>query len=128
MTIEFPSVTRQGYDFVGWQNEAGEMISWDNLPVSTRDETYTAIWKIIPPTFTLVFQIVKRGRGTMPFYYETVETRTLTWDSYEVTVRQLIALKDMSGYTYSDTYSGRGIDDTVTISPDGTTVVNLRFK
>ena len=128
MTIEFPSVTRQGYDFVGWQNEAGEMISWDNLPVSTRDETYTAIWKIIPPTFTLVFQIVKRGRGTMPFYYETVETRTLTWDSYEVTVRQLIALKDMSGYTYSDTYSGRGIDDIVTISPDGTTVVNLRFK
>ncbi|MBQ4436070.1 MAG: hypothetical protein II879_08260, partial [Clostridia bacterium] len=63
-----------------------------------------------------------------PFYYETVETRTLTWDSYEVTVRQLIALKDMSGYTYSDTYSGRGIDDIVTISPDGTTVVNLRFK
>ena len=126
--IQFPSVTRQGYDFIGWQNEAGEMVSMDDLPVSTKDETFTAIWKKIPPTFTLVFQILKRGKGTMPFIYETVRTMTVTWDSYEISVRKLLEMEDMSGYTYSDTHSGWGIDDIVPIKEDGTTEIRLRFK
>ena len=126
-TIDFPSVSRQGYIFVGWQNEAGEMISMDNLPVSTKNETYTAVWKIIPPTFTLVIQFVKRGKGTMPFYFETYKTMSITWDSYEISVRQLIDMAEMGGYSYNATYSGRSIDDVVTIAPDGTMEVYLRF-
>ena len=103
------------------------MISMDNLPVSTKNETYTAVWKIIPPTFTLVIQFVKRGKGTMPFYFETYKTMSITWDSYEISVRQLIDMAEMGGYSYNATYSGRGIDDVVTIAPDGTMEVYLRF-
>ena len=64
----------------------------------------------------------------MLFIYETVRTMTVTWDSYEIPVRKLLEMEDMSGYTYSDTHSGWGIDDIVLIKEDGTTEIRLRFK
>lgn len=127
MAIDFPQVKRQGYDFVGWMNEEGEMITSDNLPVSTRDETYTAVWKMIPPTLTLITQVKVKSWG-ITYFWKDVITKEIVLDKNEVTVEELLQMAEMPGYTYDPASSGRELTDTVSIAPDGTTRVILRFK
>ncbi|MBQ6551953.1 MAG: InlB B-repeat-containing protein [Lachnospiraceae bacterium] len=123
--IDFPSVSRQGYRFAGWMDEAGNIVT--GPVVCSGDARFTAVWEMIPPTMTVEEQVKEKSWG-MTYMWKTVLTQELVLDSYEITVQQILNLAGTpEGYTYSPDASGRTLEDVITVSEDGTTKVILRF-
>ena len=123
--IEFPEVTRQGFIFAGWMDAEGNIVT--ETVYCDGDATFTAVWEKIPPTLTVEEQIKIKSWG-INYYWKTVTTQELVFDSYETTVQALIDRVGIpAGYVYSYDYTGRQLSDVITIAEDGTTKVILRF-
>lgn len=125
--IEFPQVQRQGYDFVGWADEEGNLVNAEDPPICTGDYTYTAVWEMIPPTITVNCQVKVKSWGAT-YYWDTVLSKELVLDSYQITIAEILGMIDLEGYEFDPNNSAWSPEDTVTAAEDGTTTVTLRFK
>ena len=125
--IEFPQVSRQGYTFIGWADEEGNLVNASDPPVCTGDHTYTAVWEMIPPTITVNCQVKVRSWGAT-YYWNTILSEELTLDGYQITIAEILNMIDLEGYEFDQNNSAWHPEDTVTAAEDGTTTVTLRFK
>ena len=103
-TVKFPTPTREGYDFSGWFNEAGQKV--EETTVISEDITLHAQWSIKSYTVTFkngddVLQESKWEYNTTPTYNGATPTKSKD-DSYEYTFSgwtpEISAVKDDIAY------------------------------
>ena len=103
-TVKFPTPTREGYDFSGWFNEAGQKV--EETTVISEDITLHAEWSIKSYTVTFkngndVLQESKWEYNTTPTYNGATPTKSKD-DSYEYTFSgwtpEISAVKDDIAY------------------------------
>ena len=99
-TVKFPTPTREGYDFSGWFNEAGQKV--EETTVISEDITLHAQWSIKSYTVTFkngndVLQESKWEYNTTPTYNGATPTKSKD-DNYEYTFSgwtpEISAVKD----------------------------------
>ncbi len=104
VAVKFPTPTREGYDFSGWFNEAGQKV--DETTVISEDITLHAQWSIKSYTVTFkngddVLQESKWEYNTTPTYNGATPTKSKD-DSYEYTFSgwtpEISAVKDDIAY------------------------------
>ena len=100
VAVKFPTPTREGYDFSGWFNEAGQKV--EETTVISEDITLHAEWSIKSYTVTFkngddVLQESKWEYNTTPTYNGATPTKSKD-DSYEYTFSgwtpEISAVKD----------------------------------
>ena len=103
-TVKFPTPTREGYDFSGWFNEAGQKV--EETTVISEDITLHAQWSIKSYTVTFkngddVLQESKWEYNTIPAYNGATPTKSKD-DNYEYTFSgwtpEISAVKDDIAY------------------------------
>ena len=103
-TVKFPTPTREGYDFSGWFNEAGQKV--EETTAISEDITLHAQWSIKSYTVTFkngddVLQESKWEYNTTPTYNGATPTKSKD-DSYEYTFSgwtpEISAVKDDIAY------------------------------
>ena len=103
-TVKFPTPTREGYDFSGWFNEAGQKV--EETTVISEDITLHAQWSIKSYTVTFkngddVLQESKWEYNTTPTYNGATPTKSKD-DNYEYTFSgwtpEISAVKDDIAY------------------------------
>lgn len=124
--ISLPEVKRPGWIFKGWKDAEGHIADALNPPKCTGEATYTAVWEKLPATLTVRCQVKVKSWG-MTYNWNTVLTKTLTFDGYEAKISDILAQIDLPGYRFAPEYSAWQETDTVTIAEDGSTAVTLRF-
>ena len=104
VAVKFPTPTREGYDFSGWFNEAGQKV--EETTVISEDITLHAQWSIKSYTVTFkngddVLQESKWEYNTTPTYNGATPTKSKD-DSYEYTFSgwtpEISAVKDDIAY------------------------------
>ena len=104
VAVKFPTPTREGYDFSGWFNEAGQKV--EETTVISEDITLHAEWSIKSFTVTFkngddVLQESKWEYNTTPTYNGATPTKSKD-DSYEYTFSgwtpEISAVKDDIAY------------------------------
>mgnify|MGYP004460485397 CR=1 FL=1 len=104
VAVKFPTPTREGYDFSGWFNEAGQKV--EETTVISEDITLHAEWSIKSYTVTFkngddVLQESKWEYNTTPTYNGATPTKSKD-DSYEYTFSgwtpEISAVKDDIAY------------------------------
>ena len=104
VAVKFPTPTREGYDFSGWFNEAGQKV--EETTVISEDITLHAQWTIKSYTVTFkngddVLQESKWEYNTTPTYNGATPTKSKD-DSYEYTFSgwtpEISAVKDDIAY------------------------------
>ena len=104
VAVKFPTPTREGYDFSGWYNEAGQKV--EETTVISEDITLHAQWSIKSYTVTFkngddVLQESKWEYNTVPAYNGATPTKSKD-DSYEYTFSgwtpEISAVKDDIAY------------------------------
>ncbi len=104
VAVKFPTPTREGYDFSGWYNEAGQKV--EETTVISEDITLHAQWSIKSYTVTFkngddVLQESKWEYNTTPTYNGATPTKSKD-DSYEYTFSgwtpEISAVKDDIAY------------------------------
>ena len=104
VVVKFPTPTREGYDFSGWFNEAGQKV--EETTVISEDITLHAQWSIKSYTVTFkngddVLQESKWEYNTTPTYNGATPTKSKD-DSYEYTFSgwtpEISAVKDDIAY------------------------------
>ena len=104
VAVKFPTPTREGYDFSGWYNEAGQKV--EETTVISEDITLHAQWSIKSYTVTFkngddVLQESKWEYNTIPTYNGATPTKSKD-DSYEYTFSgwtpEISAVKDDIAY------------------------------
>ena len=102
--VKFPTPTREGYDFSGWYNEAGQKV--EETTAISEDITLHAQWSIKSYTVTFkngndVLQESKWEYNTTPTYNGATPTKSKD-DSYEYTFSgwtpEISAVKDDIAY------------------------------
>lgn len=114
--------TRAGYSFVGWDTNGDGKA--DALPATIleHDVTATAVWK--PETATYLVKYWGEDQGKDGSYH-LLRTDTLTGET-ESAVPKAEALDTAKGGVYQ-WYTYKGEDQNVTVSGDGTTVLNVYY-
>lgn len=100
--ISLPEVKRPGWIFKGWRDAEGHIADALNPPKCTGETTYTAVWEKLAPT--------------------------LTFDSNEVKISDVLSRMNLTGYTFLPSSSAWKEDDLVTLADDGSTSITLRFS
>ena len=104
VAVKFPTPTREGYDFSGWYNEAGQKV--EETTAISEDITLHAQWSIKSYTVTFkngddVLQESKWEYNTTPTYNGATPTKSKD-DSYEYTFSgwtpEISAVKDDIAY------------------------------
>ena len=104
VAVKFPTPTREGYDFSGWFNEAGQKV--EETTVISEDITLHAQWSIKSYTVTFkngddVLQESKWEYNTTPTYNGATPTKSKD-DNYEYTFSgwtpEISAVKDDIAY------------------------------
>ena len=104
VAVKFPTPTREGYDFSGWYNEAGQKV--EETTVISEDIMLHAEWSIKSYTVTFkngddVLQESKWEYNTIPTYNGATPTKSKD-DSYEYTFSgwtpEISAVKDDIAY------------------------------
>lgn len=125
--IEFPSVSRPGYIFKGWQDPYGNTVNVKEPHICTGDIVYTAIWEKLPPQITVTAQVKIKSWGAT-YYWQTIRTQTFILDTEEITVQELLDMLNVGDeYVFSSSGTGRDPEDVIQIADDGSTTVTLRF-
>ncbi|MBQ6263324.1 MAG: InlB B-repeat-containing protein [Clostridia bacterium] len=124
--IDFPKLDRPGYTFKGWTDDDGNFVSADDPPVCDGTAKYTAVWEKDPPTLKVNCQVKVRSWG-MNYYWNTVLSKVIVADGYEIAIDDILKDIEIEGYKFSPDNSAWRSGDTVTIAEDGSTVITLRF-
>ena len=108
--ITAPEFKVTGYDLVGWSPEFGGKIPAENI-------TYVAIWQAASTTITVNHYVEGvDGQDRTIFETETISVGTGS------TVNGSLYQKTIVGFEYEDA------DKNITVSADGSTVVNVYYK
>ncbi|MDO4380777.1 MAG: InlB B-repeat-containing protein, partial [Clostridia bacterium] len=126
--IEFPQVSKQGYNFLGWQDSEGNMVNSYDLPVCNGPETFKAVWEKKKATLTATAKLkVKRGWTVGMYSWKNIKTVEMTFDSYEVSVDEVLKRLN-TGYTYCTYYNTYPKGSTIKLNEDGSTAVTFYFE
>lgn len=126
--LEIGEPTKEGFQFGGWEDaDSGEVYGIDEFPYQTmpaQNTTFVAQWTGTEVTFDVVY------------WYENADDNSFSQAGVQYDV-SAVAGSVVDGATYSD-YAFQGRDDehfsyafadsNVTVSGDGSTVVNVYFR
>ena len=116
--------TRAGYAFAGWDTD-GDGVA-DALPstIPDRDVTATAVWEPAHATYLVKYWGEDQGDDVSTYKYHLLKTVTLTGKTeFPISADKLDTSKggEYQWYTY------KGEDQGLTVSGDGTTVLNVYY-
>jgi uncharacterized repeat protein (TIGR02543 family) len=117
--------TRAGYSFAGWDTDGDGKA--DQLPATIpgHDVTATAVWEPAHATYLVKYWGEDQGDDASTYKYHLLRTETLTyWTESEVPTA--IKLDTSKGGEYQ-WYTYKGEDQGLTVSGDGTTVLNVYY-
>lgn len=120
-----PTVTREGYTFLGWYTgiNSGDKTSSDAI-VSVDNSTYYAKWR---PNDNIKYKVNHYHMNLDGSTYSLVETENKTGISNKNL--DLSSLKkDYTGFTYKDGKINNKVVSSVSINPDGSTVIDLYYS
>ncbi len=126
--ITFPKEpARPGYRFLGWADENGDLVNASEPLFPTKPTTFTAQWEKLPATLRVRCQVKVKSRWGMTYTWETFLDQSLTFDTEQVKIADVLGRLPTAGYTFAPEYSAWKETDAVTLAEDGSSAVTLRF-